>query len=580
MLNTKSRMPVIAAALFLCLLAVCVASVYGVSQLPAFTLAPTGTPGAAAAAQPTQAATPPTGGGAVLTAQPPAVAPAPTGEQVLHVLGSDPPTLDPQLSGDSSSAEYIVEMFSGLVTFDRESKVVPDLAERWDVSQDGLTYTFYLRQDARFQDGKAVRAEDFQWSFERACDPQTKSFTADTYLGDIVGCKDKLAGKANQVAGVQVVDDRSLKLTIDQPKVYFLSKLTFPCAFVLDRQNVESGATWTNAPNGTGPFKLGEYVPGDHLVLVRNDNYTRDPKPLLQRLEFTLSGGVGMVNYEQGQLDMIPVDVSDMQRVTDPTNPLNKELDTVNSLGVFYVAFNVKQPPFDDVNVRQAFNYALDKERIINLVYMKTAPVAWGIIPPSMPGYTNPDLKPLKFDAAKAKQLIAQSKYKDVTNLPDITFNVLGAGGATARIIDAIVASYQRVLGIAVNIQQTDWATYLSDLNRPDNTNQMWGGQAGWIADYPDPHDFLDVLFRCNSAQNHSHYCNPDVDKLLDQAAVDKDATQREQLYRQVEQMVINDAPWVPLFFETEYWLVKPYVKNAFLPPMVMPKFQYYYMQH
>ncbi len=145
--------------------------------------------------------------------------------------------------------------------------------------------------------------------------------------------------------------------------------------------------------------------------------------------------------------------------------------------------------------------------------------------------------------------------------------------------IEAIVASYKDNLGVDIEVQQTDWATFLSDLNRPDNTNQMWGGEAGWIADYPDPHNFLDVLFRCGSNQNHSHYCNPEVDKMLDEAAREQDNAKRERIYRQVEQIIVNEAPWVPLFFEVEYWLVKPYVKNAFLPPMIMPKFQYYYVE-
>jgi oligopeptide transport system substrate-binding protein len=282
--------------------------------------------------------------------------------------------------------------------------------------------------------------------------------------------------------------------------------------------------------------------------------------------------------YEEGDLDMTSVGLNDIDRVSDPTNPLSEDLHKVDSLGVFYVGLNIDQPPFDDVKIRQAFNYALNRERIIDVVYRKTRPVAWGIIPPSMPHYSNPDLKPLEYDPEKALELISESKYGDVTELPDITFFVLGAGGSTGRIIEAIVASYEENLGLSVNVQQTDWATFLSDLNRPDNPNQMWGGEAGWIADYPDPHNFLDVLFRCDSLQNHTHYCNPEVDELLDLAGAEDDPDAREELYRQVEQIVIDEAPWVPLFFEVEYWLVKPYVRDAFLPPMVMPKYQYYYI--
>jgi ABC-type transport system substrate-binding protein len=506
-------------------------------------------------------------------------APPPSTGQVLNVPGGDPPTLDPHLSGDATSAEYIVELFSGLVTFDQELNIVPDLAESWELSNNDTVYTFSLRQNAHFHNGKPVRAQDFKWSLERACAPATRSTTADTYLGDIVGCQDKLRGRADEVAGVEVIDDYTLQITIDGPRAYFLSKLTYPTAFVLDQENVERGGrTWTDQPNGTGPFKLAEFRFGELIVLERNEDYYRDPKPQLERINFFLAGGSRMVMYEQGQLDMTAVGLNDIERVTDPTNPLNQELRIVESMGIFYIGLNVNQPPFDDVKVRQAFNYALDRERIIDVVYKKTVPVAWGIVPPTMPNYENPDLKPLSFDLEKAQQLIAESKYGDASEFPDLTFHVLGAGGATGRLIEATVASYEETLGVQIEVQQTDWATFLSDLDRPDNPNQMWGGEAGWIADYPDPHDFLDILFRCNSLQNHTRYCSPDVDELLDQAALEEDPAQREALYRQVEQTVIDDAPWVPLFFGVDYWLVKPYVKNVYLPPLVKPRFQYYTM--
>jgi oligopeptide transport system substrate-binding protein len=405
-------------------------------------------------------------------------------DQVLDVLGGEPPTMDPHLSGDSTSAEYIVEIFSGLMTLDREMNLEPDLAEDWAVSEDGTVYTFFLRPDAAFHDGKPVRAQDFVWSFERACDPETGSYTADTYLGDIVGCSEKLAGMADEVEGVKAVDDSTLELTIDQPRVYFLSKLSFPVSFVLDQDNVEGGGSrWTDSPNGTGPFRLAGIRSDEVIVLERNSDYYREPKPSLERVNFVLAGGSPMVMYEQGLLDITAVSLADVDRASDPTNPLNAELRTVDTLGVFYIALNVTQPPFDDVKVRQAFNHALDRQRIVDVVYKKTRAVAWGIVPPAMPNYSNPGLEPLEFDPERALELIAESKYEDVSEMPDITFHVLGAGGATGPVIEAIVGSYEQNLGLAIEVQQTDWATFLRDLNRPDNPNQMWGGEAGWSAD-------------------------------------------------------------------------------------------------
>jgi ABC-type transport system substrate-binding protein len=249
--------------------------------------------------------------------------PAPSADgQVLTVPGGDPPTLDPHLSGDATSAEYVVEIFSGLVTFDRDLNIVPDLAESWEVSDDGTVYIFHLREDARFHNGKPVRAQDFKWSIERACDFRTRSITADTYLGDVIGCRDKLRGNADEVEGVQVIDDHTLEITIDQPRVYFLSKLTYPTAYVLDQENVERGGrTWTDNPNGTGPFELAEFRFGEIIALERNEDYYREPMPQRERIDFVLTGGSRMVMYEQDELDMTPVGLNDIERVTDPTNP-------------------------------------------------------------------------------------------------------------------------------------------------------------------------------------------------------------------------------------------------------------------
>ena len=170
---------------------------------------------------------------------------------VLDLYDIDPHTLDPAISGDMTSHEYIMQLFSGLVILDEDLEPAPDIAERWDMSDDGRTYTFYLRKDVKFHNGRGVNAADFKYSWERACSPSTGSQTADTYLGDIVGVKDVLAGTAGEIGGVRVIDDYTLEVTIDAPKAYFLSKLTYPTAYVVDSEDVARGADWWHKPNGT-----------------------------------------------------------------------------------------------------------------------------------------------------------------------------------------------------------------------------------------------------------------------------------------------------------------------------------------
>jgi oligopeptide transport system substrate-binding protein len=505
--------------------------------------------------------------------------------QFLVLPGDEPPTMDPHLSGDAASAEYVVEIFSGLMVYDIDLNLVPDIAESYEISDDGLVYTFKLREEAVFQDGKPIRAEDFKWSFERACDPATRSRTADTYLGDIVGCRAKLQDKADEVEGVKVIDDLTLEIAIDEPKGFFLAKMTYPTAYVLDRENVESDPQWFLKPNGSGPFKLAEFAPEEGIIIFeKNDNFYGEPKPTLERVIYLINVPLnGMSGYEEGlgslglppevTYDAIPIGVSDLSRVTDPNNELSKEFVSAADLNVSYIGFNVTKPPFDDPKIRQAFNLALDKRRMVKLVFQDAVPVANGIVPPTMPGYENPDLSDYEFDPERALELIAESDYGDPSELPEITLSVSGSGGAVGGLIEAIVESYKQNLGVEIAVEQTPWEQFLEDLSDPTSPYQMY--QLGWIADYPDPQNFLEVLFHSDSAQNHGHYNNPELDALLDKARATQDPEERLALYQQAEQMILDDAAWIPLYFGVENWLVKPYIHNFRIPPIKIPKFQY-----
>ena len=219
------------------------------------------------------------------------------GSGVFRRLWQDPPTLDPHQVTDTNSAAIAVELFSGLVSINLNLQLEPDLAESWEVSQDGLTYTFHIRPNAKFHDGKPVTAHDVKYSLERALAPETRSPTVDTYLDDIVGVKDRLAGETTQVEGIFVVDDKTLTITIEQPRAYFLAKLTYPTAFVVDRENLEKHKDeWTRQPNGTGPFRLAEYRIGELMVLERNDYFYKEPAKIA-RIEFILSGCSAMAMY-------------------------------------------------------------------------------------------------------------------------------------------------------------------------------------------------------------------------------------------------------------------------------------------
>jgi oligopeptide transport system substrate-binding protein len=471
----------------------------------------------------------------------------------LVLFGSSPSTLDPANCTDSIAAGYIVEIFSGLVALDSNLEVVPDIAESWNIGSDGMTYTFHLRNDVRFHDGRKVTAEDFKYSIERAADPATGSRIAEAYIGDIVGVTEKLAGLAVEVSGVRVIDEYTLEITIDAPKAYFLSKLTHPAAYVVDRNNVESGAGWWREPNGTGPFKLQEWSSGFQIVLERNGNYYRGAAKL-ESVIFRLQGNA-MMTYENGGIDIVAVGASNIDRVLDPENPLNRELVAGSELSLYYIGFSVNEPPFDDPKVRQALCHAVDKEKIVDILYKNTVLAAYGILPEGMPGYSD-ELSGLEFDVPKAQQLLAESGYR--YNMPPIVLSVSGSCAGVSSTVIAIAYMWQENLGIEVRVEAVDFIKLITEASR----GELQAFQVGWIADYPDPENFLDMLFHCGSVENYTGYCDAGVDSLLEQARLDTDTDSRMLLYNAAEQAIVSDAPFFPLWYGRNYYLVKPYVKG------------------
>ena len=379
-------------------------------------------------------------------------------------LGADPPTLDPHLTTDVNSAIYAVEIFGGLMTIDRELAIVGDLAESWEDSPDGRTTTFRSHPDATFHDGRKVTANDIKWSLERAADPLTEAFNASVFLGDIVGVSQKLSGASDAISGVRVINDSTLTITIDAPKPYFLSKLTYPVSFVLDQQNVESGRGWIFEPNGTGPFKLAEYRPGEILRLEKFDGYHLGPA-MIDAVEFLISGGNSMLMYENDELHITGIPLALLDGVLDPSNPLRRDVVTAPpQFDIEYFGLNTTEPPFDDVKVRQAFNYAIDRQTLASTLLQDLVVPAAGILPPGFPGY-NPDLQGYEYDPEKARRLIKESKYGGLEKLPRITLTLPGSfGAAVSPSIEAMLAMWEENLGVDINLLQTEWAIFLQDL--------------------------------------------------------------------------------------------------------------------
>lgn len=485
-------------------------------------------------------------------------------EQVLRLALKDIITLDPARVQDASSAFYIAHLFSGLVSLNEELEIIPDLAERWAISPDGRVYTFELHKNATFHNGRLIRANDVKYSLERAADRVTGSLVADTYLGDIVGVRDKLKGAASEVIGIRVRGDHTVQITIDKPKTYFLAKLTYPTAYIVDRENVETSPDWASSPNGSGPFMLNEWRPGELLILTRNDGY-HGATPKLSTIQF-VRVQAEVTAYEQGILDIAHVGITEVERVSDPSQPLHRELAVAPDMTVAYLGLNTTTKPFDDPKVRQAFNHAIDRDKLVSVTLREMVKPARGILPPTIPGH-NEDVQGLKFDVGRAQQLLAQSRYRDSQNLPPLILHTFGVSGRPAPHILAIIEMYQQHLGLDIKIRQNDFGSFLTLLSeRPDEVQMFF---LSWVADYADPQNFLDVLFYSRSKENRTNYLNQDVDRLLLQARTEQDRQTRLRMYQTIEQLILKDAPWVPLWHGKEFVLVKPYVRG-YQPALVV----------
>ncbi|MCC6498658.1 MAG: peptide ABC transporter substrate-binding protein [Anaerolineales bacterium] len=463
-------------------------------------------------------------------------------------------------------------LFSGLVSFDPNLNLTPDLAENWDVSDDGTVYTFHLRQNAKFHNGRAVTAQDVVYSWERAVSPALASDTALTYLGDIVGVREMNAGQADHISGLTALDDHTLQVTIDAAKPYFLLKLTYPTSFVVDRENVESGEDWYRTPNGTGPYKLKEWKRFEVMVYEANADFYLG-KPSIPYVVFQLYSGDSQRMYETGEVDI--TGVYSVDRFTDPTEPLHNELLTGVSLCTGYVNFDSTRPPFDDVNVRKAFSMAFDRQKYVDVALDGQDLPAIGLYPPALPGF-NINLKGLPYDPEQARQLLAESKYGGPEGLPPIVFTNGGIGTYISSDVAAMAEMWQQNLGVTITVENLEPNFYYQQIYA-GNHGQLFSG--GWCADYPDPENFADVLFHTGSSQNNGGYSNPQLDALLEQARVERDVTKRIAMYQQAEQMIVDDAAALFTSHSLSYQLVKPYVKGYVFTPIDIPIERYMWLE-
>ncbi len=493
-----------------------------------------------------------------------------TNSNTLHyALTAEATTLDPATVQDGTTIDLLQCIFEGLVKWDEKNRIVPGMAEKWEISPDGKTYTFHIRHGVKFHNGREMTADDVKYSFERSCDPATKSQTASDYLKDIVGAADRIANKSgvSDISGIKVVDPYTLTIAIDSPKPYWLGNMTYPTGYVVCKEEISrtGGVVSDLSASGTGPFKLAEYKGNYRIVLAANPDYYGG-RPKLDFIErpVMIDANLRLNNYEAGKLDIVDLSPRDLDRVSsDPK--MSSDLKEFPRAATWYLGLNTDAPgsPFGKREVRQAFAMAIDKPEIIRVALKGKADLANAIVPPGMDSYA-PKITPLPYDPAQAKMLLAKAGFPEGRGFPTLTLSFRQDMPWVADTSQIVASQLKTNLGITVQLRPMEWGVFLKERT----AKSMAFSHLRWGADYLDPQNFLSVLLhsskKVNGIEDHPEngvgYSSPEFDRLCDQADVESDVPKRMALYAQAEQIAVNDAPWVPIYYQRDLELIKPRV--------------------
>jgi peptide/nickel transport system substrate-binding protein/oligopeptide transport system substrate-binding protein len=476
-----------------------------------------------------------------------------------RMLAHNPTTLDPAVATDIYSGAVIRQLFDGLVQFNAHLKPIPALAEYWEASRDGRTWTFTLRQGATFHHGREVTADDFVYSLRRILNAKRPGPLTDL-LSHLQGASAFLEGKAPGVEGLKATDRYTLRLVLREPLASSILLFSLGDAVAVPQEVVEAiGERFGHAPVGTGPFKFVHWEPDREIALAANTQYYRG-RPFLDGLIYKLGSKFEeeFAEFLNGNLEesIVPSDRTEAL-LTDPKYQ-TYQLLRKPTLSLLYIGFNTQAKPFDDVRVRQAFNYAVDRKAIVQTITKMGSVTASGILPPGMAGH-NPDLEGYHHDLDKAKRLLAEAGYPDGRGFPAVSlWSVSKAESAKAEL-----AAYQKYLvdlGIPVDIRLApDWSAYRQMLEQ----GELPMFRLAWYADIPDPHNFLWPLLHSTSPTNRTFYRNPKVDQLLSAASKELNDVQRVLMYREVERIVMEDAPWIAQHYHVLERIYQPYVRGV-----------------
>lgn len=504
---------------------------------------------------------------------------------VRYNLGPEPKTIDPGLNSSVEGGTIDVNAFEGLTNVEK-NEVKPGVAEKWEVSSDGLKYTFHLRKDAKWSDGKAVTAKDFEYAWTRALDPDTASeYAYQLYYiknGEAFNNSKNPEWKGAKVTkdqlGIKVVDDNTLEVTLESPTAYFLSLLAFPTYMPVRQDMVEKDKEgWTRNPEtfvSNGPFKLKEWKAKESINFVKNDNYWNAGSIKLNSIEFkTIDKETSSLDgYRAGQIDATNFLPADQKQELIK----NKEAIVTPYLGTYYYALNISSEAektdanakvLKDAKVRKALSLAIDRKALVENVTKAGEQPATTFVPAGMVDgagkeFKNKDYYNATADIEQAKKLLAEAGFADGAGFPKLEI-IYNNGQGHQNIAQAIQDMYKKNLGIDVTLRNVERKVQLDSLTK----KQYVISRTGWIADYNDPMTFLD-MFITGGGNNHPGYSNPEYDKLIAAAKAETNNDKRTSIMHQAEDLLLNDMPIIPLYYYSNVTVVKSNIKGMENSPL------------
>ena len=504
-------------------------------------------------------------------------------------IGPDPETVDPALNTAIDASNVILHAFETLLTFDENNDIVPGQAESFDVSDDGLTYTFHLRDGLKWSDGSDFTAEDFVYSWKRLADPMTAAPYAADMLSMVKGYDEAAAGDIDAL-GVSAPDAKTLVVELSSPCVYFDKIITHASMAPVKKDVVDAnGDQWALAPEtyiSNGPLKMIEWVPGSHMTFAKNENYWNADKVTLNSLKFVLmeDSNAAYSAYQTGEVQMI----KDIPTEEIPSLQDSPDYHLDPRLATSYTIFNTQKAPYDDAKVRMALSLAVDREYVANTLMIGTVAPATNFVGPGISdaeagssfeevtrknnGGDFFNVNNYEADLEKAKELLAEAGYPNGEGFPIIEYMTNDAG--YNKPVAEYLQSAWKDLGITMDIKIVEWSTF-TPTRRAGDFEICRGG---WVYDYDDPSNMLNLL-ASTSGNNDGKYSNPEVDKLLEEARSTADKAEHYEKLHAAENLIMEDAAVSPLVYSSDFYLQNPKLKGTWHSPYGYWYFMYATME-